>query len=389
MTANWIDPVVKDYLFHDSPLRNPASRRTLWIIIAVVVVLSFLGWLSLLKGRSPLVILGWVPLSAIGSVIGYLILAFLDRERRVRLFHFLTMASVTFITGPAAAFFNHHSPIKLWSVGFFEEGFKILPVLLLAVYVPNLIRTRKDGLVYGALAGMGFNLVEIGAYIQAAAADGNTTMQALYLHLPRLGLWGLGGHIIWSAFVGLGIGMAAEATKTGWAKWKRAVIFYLIAAVAHSAFDLGGSLLGVIPVTFVAAKFQGIDFATAFAEMPNQPGPLHTALRYGTYIYNLVFIIVLIIQTRKSFAMENTLQVEELSSEEPAVMAEHELTQLKAERLFFKRRYKDYPKKVSSKMVLYQNLLAMQKHTARQLGRTLTEVEPVAALRQAVQSLRG
>ena len=40
-------------------------------------------------------------------------------------------------------------------------------------------------------------------------------------------------------------------------------------------------------------------------------------------------------------------------------------------------------------MVLYQNLLAMQKHSAKQEGRALDDVEPVAALRQAIQSLRG
>jgi len=40
-------------------------------------------------------------------------------------------------------------------------------------------------------------------------------------------------------------------------------------------------------------------------------------------------------------------------------------------------------------MVLYQNLLAMQKHTATQLGRALDQVEPIAALREAIQSLRN
>ncbi|MFN8459667.1 MAG: hypothetical protein U0401_34315 [Anaerolineae bacterium] len=71
-----IDPVVKDYLFHDLPLRDPASRSGLVDYYSGGSRIIFFGWLGLLKGRSSVGILGWVPLSAIGSVIGYLILAF-------------------------------------------------------------------------------------------------------------------------------------------------------------------------------------------------------------------------------------------------------------------------------------------------------------------------
>ncbi len=93
------------------------------------------------------------------------------------------------------------------TVGFVEEFFKILPVLLLVVYVPNLIRTRKDGLVYGAMAGLGLNIIEVGSYIAGELSKG-TVLEALTMHLTRLGLWGIGSHIIWSAFVGMGVGMA-------------------------------------------------------------------------------------------------------------------------------------------------------------------------------------
>ena len=97
----------------------------------------------------------------------------------------------------------------------------------------------------------------------------------------------------------------------------------------------------------------------------------------------------MIVQVRRSFRLENTIQVEELSTEEPVVMREEELARLNTEKLFSKRTYTEYPKKVSNKLVLYQNLLAMQKHTARQEGRALDDVEPVATLRQAIQSLRN
>jgi len=239
MFANWLDPVVKDYLFHDSPLRKPGARRTLWIIVGVTVVLGLIGWYQITHGQGPLILLRWVPLATLGSILGYLILSFLDRERRVGYFHFLTILSVMLVTAPAAAFFNNltEAPVKFILVGPWEESFKILPVLLLAVYVPNLIRTRKDGLVYGALAGMGFNIIEIGVYVNKALAEGSLWNEAIIQHLTRLGIFGLGGHIIWSAFVGLGLGIAVESNKTGWGKWKTLFFYFLVAAISHSLFD--------------------------------------------------------------------------------------------------------------------------------------------------------
>lgn len=389
MFGSWINPVVKDYLFHDSPLRKSTAKWTLWTIVAVVAVVSFLGWRGITHGQGPLIILRWVPLTILGSILGYLILSFLDRERRVGYFHFLTILSVMLVTGPAAAFFNDltEPPVRFILVGFWEEAFKILPVLLLAIYVPNLIRTRKDGIVYGALAGIGFNIIEIGVYINKALAEGSLWNEALVMHLTRLGIFGLGGHIIWSAFVGLGIGIAAESTKSGWAKWRTPFFYYLLAAISHSLFDNLAQYILVVWVmgeTFVT----GVDFASV---NPNAGvlGPFNNGMRFTTYLWNAIFIIILIVQIRRSFARENTIQVEELSTEEPVIMREEELERLKAEKLLSKRKYKEYPKDVSNKLVLYQNLLAMQKHTARQFERAMEEVEPVVALRRAIRSLRS
>jgi len=387
MVSNLIDPVVKDYLWHDAPLRSFFAKVLLALIVAVLVVFAYFGWTTGFGEINPFMAWLWVPYSIVGSILAYLVIAFLDRERRVRFFHFLTMASVALVTAPIAALINANSPAKLWTVGFAEEGAKILPVLLLAIFVPNLIRTKKDGIVYGALAGMGFNIIEIGFYI-AQALHNNTVIEALYQHSTRLGVWGFGSHIIWSAFVGLGIGFAAESTARGWPKWRTAVLFYVLAAIGHSLYDLGGSAVGMVGITFVETWWMGTRFEDAMSIVGTAPGPLRDGMKYGQYVWNLAFIIVLIVQTRRSFAWENTLQTTELSSEEPAVMTKEELGKLEGERLFFKRKYKNFPKAVGDKIVLYQNLLAMQKHTATQQGLPLQKVEPVTALRSAIQALR-
>ncbi len=385
MMSNLIDPVVKDYLFHNSRLHSFLGKLILAVIIAIVLVLAYLGWDGVIGDKNPFEIWVWVPYSILGSIIGYLLIAFLDRERRVRFFHFFTMLSVLLITAPVAAFFNDHSPAPLWTVGFAEEGMKILPVLLLAIYVPNLIRTRKDGIVYGALAGMGFNIIELGLYIANLIHD-STVLETVIQQSTRFGLWGLSAHIIWSAFAGMGIGFAAESTEHGWAKWKRFVWFYLIVAVMHSANDLGLLAVGMIVIAYGESIWRGIPVDVA--SRGRDFGPINDGMRYGTYIYNLALIIVMFVQIRKSFGLENKLQVDELSTEDLSMITEDELRQVKRGRLFFKRRYKGFPKQVGAKIVLYQNLLAMQKHTDTQFGLPRNRAEPIAALRGAIQSLR-
>ncbi len=133
-----------------------------------------------------------------------------------------------------------------------------------------------------------------------------------------------------------------------------------------------------------------MDTSNAFAaENANKLGPFNNAMRYGTYVYNAAFLIAVIINIRKSFGMENTLQVEELNTEEPTVIKKAELELLKGEKLFFKRKYSEYPKLVGTKIVLYQNLLAIQKHDARRKSRNIETDEVVLNLRGAIRSLRS
>jgi len=390
MFAKWIDPVVKDYLYHDSPLRKPNGKMIFWAIIAVVGIFDLIGLYRVVTKHSPLLVLALFLFGIVGSIIGYLIIRFLDRERRVVPFHFLAVLSVLLGTSGAVIYFNEifEPPVRYVFVGFNEEFFKILPVVMFAIYVPNLIRTRKDGMVYGALAGIGFNIIEIALYITNALDDGMLLQDAAVFNLTRLGIFGFGGHIIWSAFVGLGLGITIESTKTGWGKWKYLIIYYLIAAISHSIGDLYGSTASQVLLVIIQQVLFGIDVAT-MPQTPYELGPLNTAARLRPYVWNLFFIIIIIVQIRRSFATENTIQVEELSSEEPVVMREEELARLKAEKLVTKRKYNEYPKDISNKLVYYQNLLAMAKHTAKQTGRAADEYEPVIAFRRAIRSLRS
>jgi hypothetical protein len=211
------------------------------------------------------------------------------------------------------------------------------------------------------------------------------------LHLTRTGVWGISAHIIWSGFVGMGIGWAMERNRAGfWAKWKPAIICYLIAAAFHSFHDLGGLLIGLGVVMGIEGLLGLVNGSASMTSTAGSEfGPLNNAMRYGAIITNIGFLIALIVNIRRSFAAENKIQVEELSSEAPIIINKPELELMKAEKLFSKRKYSECPKDIADKLILYQNMLAMQKHSAGIYGRDVEADEGVAILRNGIRDLRS
>ncbi len=385
-----MDPTLKQYIFHKSLLNEGKN----WVILSVVLltffIASLLGWGVLTTNVSAWDILSLTVISGLGSVIGYFILSFLDRERKLGGIHFLIILSVMLLFGPVAAYFNNIDPAtRLFTVGFYEEGMKILPVVLLAIFLPNVVRSKKDGIILGALAGMAFNIIELAAYI-AQTPDTTPILQALYTHLTRLGIWGFDGHVIWSAIAGLGVGYMAESTKTGFAKWKTFIVYYVAVAVAHSAFDLGAMLIGMVPVALVSGLIRNIPLevlVTSFRiDNTKAMSPaILDGMRYMHFLYNAIFIVILVKQYRRSYAWEKRIQNEELSSEQRDVVTDEEKELVNKEKFFFKRKYAAMKSNVGKEIVFYQNLLAIQKHAEK--GQTPSHL--VDSIRDHIRALRA
>lgn len=387
-----LEPVLKKYLFYTSPLHTQNGKIIGAAVAVALAAMAIIGWHTLTLNRTFFGIVQWVPFSVVASLIGYFLLSFLDRERRVRAFHIITILAVMVITGPFAAWLNGFTqpPTTFVFVGFVEESMKILPVLLLAIFVPNLIRSKKDGIIYGALAGMGFNIVEFGAYIYTLSHGELTLMEALIQQSTRFGIWGFGSHIIWSAFAGLGIGYAMESHYKGFKKWRRFIAYYLLVAVAHSAYDLGALALAMLPITIISSMIRGVDYNSIDAELAKtQFGPVRDGMKYMHYLYNVLFLIVLFIQGKRSFAWENDVQKNQLSSESKDVISENELKLLNKEKYFTKRKYKKYSKDIGSAIVFYQNLLAMQKEVMSREGVTKEGQRIADLLRAEIKTLRA
>jgi RsiW-degrading membrane proteinase PrsW (M82 family) len=121
-----------------------------------------------------------------------------------------------------------------------EETFKAL--ILLAIY---LLYRREfngimDGILYGALVGFGFSIVEDVFYLmRSLGGDGGWAEWGATVAL-RIGLYNL-NHSLFAASVGVGLGLASEASRR-WKRWLYPVLGWLVAITLHGIHN-GGIVL--------------------------------------------------------------------------------------------------------------------------------------------------
>jgi hypothetical protein len=130
-----------------------------------------------------------------------------------------------------------------------EEPAKMIGLIILALFVPAALRTKRDGLILGALAGLGFTFLENFEYVLGGA----NVLLRTFICSP--------GHIMWSAIVGMGVVLAAwkiaEAKSNNLSENVKKFLsidvltFLAIAMILHGLYDgvVGESLLlGIIVI---------------------------------------------------------------------------------------------------------------------------------------------
>jgi len=129
-------------------------------------------------------------------------------------------------------------------VGPIEEFVKWLAIRVRA-YNADSFRTVLDGVVYGAVAGLGFAAIENFIYVTSSALDGGGLggAQVEYAALTAATRAFVGpGHVIFSAWAGFYLGLA----KFNPDNWGPIVVKgLLIAAFIHACYN---TLVGIVPV---------------------------------------------------------------------------------------------------------------------------------------------
>jgi RsiW-degrading membrane proteinase PrsW (M82 family) len=123
-----------------------------------------------------------------------------------------------------------------------EEAVKLLGVGAIMLLAPRRFSTVTDGLVYGALVGLGFEESENTVYAVQAAATGDrfdTVVPVVNQFLARGLVSGWGLHLLWTAVAGAGIGWLYVHRDTPWAR--RAVVAALAFTAAVACHALWNS----------------------------------------------------------------------------------------------------------------------------------------------------
>jgi protease PrsW len=117
-----------------------------------------------------------------------------------------------------------------------EEAAKAAGLLLLVAFLARGLRDARDGIVLGALVGIGFVLTENFLYLGIAMLQGGEAglLRALFLR----GVLGAAMHAVFTATAGAGLGWRAESRARGVAvSWRAPALGFLAAHLQHVAWN--------------------------------------------------------------------------------------------------------------------------------------------------------
>ena len=156
-------------VLYGSPLHRTGGKIALAAILIGMFVYAIPNF-QLYYLTQPLAMAAALPLTVLIYLPTVLVLYFFDRhEREAKLLYWGTILAVIFFFGPVASRTIHlvreFTHLSDWQfVGFVEEPAKVLPLVLLLIFVRPAINGTRDGLVSGALGGLGFAMLESSAY---------------------------------------------------------------------------------------------------------------------------------------------------------------------------------------------------------------------------------
>ena len=123
---------------------------------------------------------------------------------------------------------------------FLEEMSKAVVLFFILLLLPHEFDGVLDGLVYGALVGLGFAMVENVQYlykVQVNPADGLTACEAfLSTATIRIFFHGLTGHAMYTGLTGAGLGLA-RTQRRRWLRWSGPPLLFGLAVLAHMLWN--------------------------------------------------------------------------------------------------------------------------------------------------------
>ncbi len=354
-----MSPTTTSLLLTLSPLRQ--RRVALPVALALAVLLAFaliqisltIGALSLYRDQAFQVFVIALALSTAGSLVPFFIVLFLDRrERESRWLILVTLLWGALIATGVAIPFNDAillaidaaiqdepavtdflGPDAAWLIGapiagpWVEEILKSAGIVLIFVFLRGEFDGIRDGFIYGALVGIGFNWLEAAVYVGQGFAEIGLAPFGLQLG-ARYALFGLSGHALYSGLFGAFLGWAIQTDRPWW-RIAAPVIGLGLAIGAHTV----NNSLGLIFTAIESANGQ------PFTEQVVAPFDLPfwqvwiTDSLFDLFLY-APFLLILLALLLYSTGWERNVIRTELADEVPATVTPEEYVQVLGDRLF-------------------------------------------------------
>jgi RsiW-degrading membrane proteinase PrsW (M82 family) len=370
-----------------SPLRRPVYGCLFSVMMLVLLGLAFLGHLGIwiLEPLPSISVFGQTfVLATLASLPAVLVLWVLDRRERESfwlfagailwgavistgvsgLFNWLGLGFITIGLDVVAGVQSDMLPEFLTAAlvaPVVEEGAKGIGVLLLLFFLHAEFDNLRDGIIYGALVGLGFNIAEVALYVMKGFID---TGVAPYgdQFAARFVFLGINGHLLWSALCGAGIGIARQ-TRNGCLRWLAPVGGYLVAALGHALNNSVGVF--VIGLVLLAMGYDlGSDLSVSPGAMWGAAAVMNVFVEGFAYI--LLFVL-LFLSAQWERAVIRTYLADEVGT--PSVTPQ-EFAEIARDRPFsWGRRRAMTEGRRARAIINAQNELAFRKwHLAREQG---------------------
>ncbi len=402
-------------ILYDSPLSRPRNARFIVLFLSVIVVISAIANILNIfsAGIAALPIL-FISLAAalLLTIVPLTILWFLDRrEPEPKWLCLIAVLWGAFIATGLALPLNswidggvdnlvNQAPLLLTIFGsdatnilaaplvapLVEETTKGLGVLLLFWLLRSEFDGVRDGFIYGALVGVGFNLFEAPFYVvQRFITTGDIP---LYLQMGgRFALFGLGGHALYSGLIGMGLGLARQTTRRR-LRYAAPVAGWLLAFMAHFLWN---SIPLIVSLLYYVSTGESY-----FSEIPSPlPESVPTLFIKSFLICSAMeavvlfpFLLIVGVMLKRSGLWELQVIRSGLVDETEPVITPEEYEAVKRDRLLATRRISGMKRRDWAAIVKAQNKLAIRKWRVKHDGQDVGNDPLVICWREDLARLR-
>ncbi len=396
----------KAAILYGSPLKNPRVAKLTILFLVVLLAISvfqILPILAALDADATRIFFAALLWAALLSIIPLAILWFLDRREpespwlyaiailwgsllatglalplNLRIFHLVEVYLQAHPDLQASLGVNPVLTLGAPIAGPLDEELtKGLGVLLLFWLLKSEFDNVRDGFIYGALVGIGFNLFESALYVAQSSMQWGFVPWGAQLGL-RHSLFGFGGHALFTGIFGMFLGLSRQTTRP-WLHYAAPIIGWLLGYTAHFLYNVQG----------LVAAFSR---SGAPATLPTEDIDFLLAWLVAGWIKNIpllpIMAITLIMLWRSGIWERQVIQ-SELADEIGTVVTTEEYEAIQGDRLFRTRRILGHSRRASAAMVKAQDELAFRKWRVKQLGQSIETDPLVLSWRDQLMRLRG